>query len=261
MKVLITGAASNIGFSTAISLAKLDNYVYLTVHHEYEIEKVLDKVKELRLENNIECFKLDITLESDRKKIRNLDIDCLINNAAIGIGGSMVEIPIDLMKENFDVNVFSTLRLTQIYLAHLIAEGKSGKVVFMSSIAGIIPISFLGSYCATKASLIMIATNLRKEVRLLNKDIKVKLIEPGIYNTGFNDIMIENKLERNNTYFNDLESITLKQKKLFELIGHDNLESITRKIVEAVLDDSNKLLYRAPLSQVIMTKLYMLLFK
>ena len=44
-------------------------------------------------------------------------------------------------------------------------------------------------------------------------------------------------------------------------MGHDDLDSITKKVVEAVLDNSNKFLYRAPLLQVIMTKLYMLFFK
>ncbi len=261
MNILITGAGSNIGFETGVKLARLNNLVYVTVHHEYEVETVKEKIKRLKLDNNMKCFKLDITSEKDRKKIRDYDIDCLINNASIGIGGSLLELPIELLKENFEVNVFSSLRLTQIYAAHLFANNKEGKIIFISSIAGIIPISFLGSYCATKASLITIATTLRRELRLLTDNIKVKLIEPGIFNTGFNDIMIENKLERESSYFDDLESISLKQKKLFNLIGHDNLNSITEKIVEAVLDNSNKLLYRAPIFQSIMTKLYMLLFK
>ena len=261
MKILITGASSNIGFETGVKLARLNNLVYVTVHHSYEIKTVEEKIKNLNLEDNMKCFKLDITSELDRKKIKEYDIDCLINNAAIGIGGSLLELPIDLLKENFEVNVFSSLRLTQIYAAHLFANNKKGEIIFISSIAGIIPISFLGSYCATKASLITIATTLRRELKILTDKVKVKLVEPGIFNTGFNDIMIENKLERESSYFNNLESISLKQKKLFELLGHDSLNSITEKIVDATLDDSNKLLYRAPIFQSIMTKLYMLLFK
>ena len=260
MNILITGAGSNIGFETGVKLARLNNQVYVTVHHEYEVDTVKEKIKRLKLENNMKCFKLDITNEKDRKKIRDYDIDCLINNAAIGIGGSLVELDVDLLKENFEVNVFSALRLTQIYMAHLLVNNKMGKVIFMSSIAGIIPISFLGSYSATKASLITIATTIRREIRLLTDKIKVKLIEPGIFNTGFNDIMIENKLERESSYF-DLENISLKQKKLFKLIGYDNLNSITNKIVEAVMDDNNRLVYRAPFLESLMTKLYMLFFK
>ena len=165
------------------------------------------------------------------------------------------------LEKNFEVNVFSALRLTQIYASSLFLKKKNGKIVFMSSIAGIIPLSFLGSYCATKASLITIAKVLRKELKLIKRDnsIKVKLIEPGIYNTGFNDLMIENKLNFKSKYFENIEDITLKQKELFSLIGKDNLESITRKIVEAILDDSNKLVYRAPFSQAIGAKLYLML--
>lgn len=260
MKVLITGAASNIGFAVGVKLLKLGHFVYFTVHNDYEIDEVLTKLNKQNLAN-FTCFKLDITNEKDRKKIRDIEVDCLINNAAIGIGGSLIELDIDKLKENFEVNVFSSLRLTQIYLAHLFLEKQPGKVIFMSSIAGIIPISFLGSYSATKASLISIATVLRREVRLLTKDIKIKLVEPGIYNTGFNDVMLENKLAFKSKYFSDLESITLKQKKLFQLIGKDKVTSIANEIVKAVLDDNNKLIYRAPLSQVIMAKLYEILFR
>ncbi len=261
MKILITGARSNIGFETGLRLAKLNHFVYFTVHHESELKTLEEKLRKKGITKNIKCFKMDITNEEDRKIITNLEIDCLINNAAIGIGGSLLDLPIAKLKENFEVNVFSTIRLTQIYAAHLFATKRPGKIIFMSSIAGLIPISFLGSYSATKASLITLATTLRRELRLITKDIKVKLIEPGIYNTGFNDVMIENKLNLKSTYFKDLENITLKQKKLFRLIGKNNLNSICEKIVEAVLDNSNHLIYRAPFSQVIMTKLYLLLFK
>lgn len=255
MKILITGAASNIGYQTGIKLASLGHIVYLTVHHEYELTTLWEKVKHLKL--NIKCFKLDITSELDRKKILKLDIDCLINNAAIGVGGSLLELPLDYLKTNFEVNVFSNLRLSQIYAANLFLNHKKGKIIFMSSLAGIIPIRFLGSYCMTKSSIITMASVLRKEVKLIKPDIQIKLIEPGIYNTGFNDVMIENKLAFESKYFKDLESITLKQKKLFELLGKNKLDSITEKIVKAVLDDSSRFLYRAPFSQVFLVKLYM----
>ena len=260
MKVLITGGASNIAFFLALNLANKGHFVYLTVHHDYSVKSVYEKLK-IRNVKNIECFKLDITKEEDRIKIRDYDIDCLINNAAIGIGGSILEIDIDKMKENFEVNVFSTIRLTQIFAAHLFATKKKGKIIFISSIAGIIPISFLGSYCATKASLISLATALKRELKLITNDIKIKLIEPGIYNTGFNDVMIENKLENKSKYLNDLENISLKQKKLFKLIGRNSYSTIVNKIVDATLDNSSKFLYRAPLIEGIMVKLYMLLFK
>ena len=73
--------------------------------------------------------------------------------------------------------------------------------------------------------------------------------------------MLENKLDTKSSYFKDLENITLKQKKLFKLIGRNSYSTIVNKIVDATLDNSSKFLYRAPLIEEIMAKLYMLLFK
>lgn len=261
MKILITGARSGIGYKTGLTLAKLGNEVILTVRtkeQEENLKKKIEKYQKLNL--YISCFKLDIKDESDRKKITNLDIDCLINNAAIGYSDSILEIDLKKLKENFEVNVFSTIRLSQIYAADLFANKRKGKIIFISSITGIIPIPFLGSYSATKASLITLATTWRKELKLITENIQVKLILPGIYNTGFNDYMFLNNRESKSKYF-DLEVISLKRKQFFKLIGKNNLNSIVYKIVNAVLDNSNKFIYKAPFLDAIIAKFYMLFFR
>lgn len=255
MNILITGASSNIGYYAGINLAKLGHFVYFTVHQERQLSSLKERLKKENL-TNVNCFKLDITNEIDCKKILELDLDCLINNAAIGVGGSLLELPISILKKNFQVNVFSTLRLSQIFAADLFLKNKKGKIVFISSLAGIVPISFLGSYCMTKSCIITMATVLKKELRLINKSISIKLIEPGIYNTGFNDLMIEDKLVRKSLYFKDLENITLKQKKLFHLFGKDDLTSVSNKVVTAVLDESNRFVYMVPFFQGMVSKLY-----
>ena len=260
LKILITGARNGIGYETGIKLAKFGHKVILSVHKEEQLPLLKEKVEKLNL-SNISLIVLDITKEYDRKKIITLDIDCLINNASIGIGGSILDLSIDKIKENFEVNVFSTIKLSQIYAGHLFLTKKKGKIIFISSLASIIPIPFLGAYSATKAALTNLAIALKSELKLITKDIQVKLIEPGIYYTGFNEVMLENKLDINNSYFPNLEDITLKQKKLFKLISSNNLNSITSKIVLSCLDDSNKFLYKAPFKQSIIAKLYMLIFK
>lgn len=258
MKILITGSASGIGFATGVKLLKKGHFVYFTVHRKEQIKTTTNHLKELNLLDNTSVFKLDITEEKDRKQIYDLDIDCLICNAAVGYGGSVLDIPISSLENNFKVNVFSNIELIQMYCGHLFLEKKKGKVVVMSSLAGVIPIPFLGSYCATKSSLISLITCLKKELKLITNDIKVKLIEPGIFNTGFNDVMIENKKE--SIYFKDLEpNLTEIEKKLFQLFGHNNNSCIVRKIVKAVESNSNKLVYSSPLFQKIGARLYSLL--
>ena len=70
-----------------------------------------EKYKNLK---NVECFKLDVTDATDREKIKNLDIDILVNNAAVGEGGSLVEINIDRVRKTFETNVFSTFEIIQM---------------------------------------------------------------------------------------------------------------------------------------------------
>lgn len=260
MKILITGATSGIGYSLTKKLIRNGHYVYLCVHHENEIEKVIEKLKDINYQDRVSVIKLDITNKSDRKLIKKLDIDCLVNQAGIGIGGSLLNLEVKDIRENFEVNFFGTLELTKLYIKS--RKNKRGKVLITSSLAGIYPIPFLGSYCSTKASLSIMARTLKQELKKTNLDIKIKLIEPGAYHTGFNQIMIENKeLLNNDIFLEPIEKIINKQKKLFSYIESKSINSIVNKMYNAIISDNNKLVYRAPLIQVIGIKLYMLFIK
>ena len=264
MKVFITGAASGIGFATAVRLAKLGHYVYIGVHRENQVKPSLEKVRSYGLEERISVLAFDITDAKSRHQIFDLDIDCLINNAALGVGGALLDLSIDAIRYNFEVNVFFTIELIQLYAASLFLKKKSGKVVIISSLAGIVPIPFMSSYSATKASLITFATALRREVKMLGIDISIKLVEPGIYWTGFNEVMIDNqeKYLKEQAYFSSFYSeIRNKQRAFFQFFGKKSLASIEKKMVSASLSHSNKFIYRAPILQVLGAKLYLCLFK
>ena len=106
------------------------------------------------------------------------------------------------------------------------------------------------------------ATCLKKEIKKTNLNIKIKLIEPGAYRTGFNQYMIENKNNLSDSLFTQtLESISSVQQEEFSLIEKKHLSSIVNKMYQAIESDSNKLIYRAPFFQVLGAKLYMLFFK
>lgn len=253
-KILFTGARSGIAKNVIDKLIKLNKYyIYITVHTEKEetcIKNIYNNTK------NITCFKLDITKKEDRNKVINLNIDILVCNAAIGISGSLIEIPIYKVKENFNVNVFSNLELIQLTLKNML-KNQNGKIIIISSLAGIIPIEFLGSYCATKASIIMLAKVLQKELKIVNPNIKIKIIEPGIYKTGFNEIMIDNKNIDNSKYFKSKKNdIEIKDYIMFDFLAHKKLNSISKQIIKAIQKDNNKLIYKAPFFQSIFSKIY-----
>lgn len=260
MNILITGATSGIGYALTEKLIKNGHRVFLGVHTKKEVKTALEKVKEIDYQDRVNVLKLDITKKEDRDIIKSLDVDCLVNQAGIGLGGSLLNMKVSDIRKNFEVNFFGTLEMTKLYIES--RKNKKGKVLITSSLAGLIPIPFLGSYCSTKSALITMATCLRNEMRKTNLNIKIKLIEPGAYKTGFNQIMIENKDILNDSVFNQtLESISQTQKEQFSLMEKKHLSSIVNKMYKAIESDSNKLVYRAPFIQVLVAKLYMLFLK
>lgn len=124
MKIFITGATSGIGFVTAVKLAKLGHYVYIGVHRENQVKPCLEKIRSYGLEEKISVLVFDITDEKSRHQIFDLDIDCLINNAALGVGGALLDLSVDAIRYNFEVNVFSTIELIQLYTASLFLKKK-----------------------------------------------------------------------------------------------------------------------------------------
>ncbi|HHW69655.1 MAG TPA: SDR family NAD(P)-dependent oxidoreductase [Tenericutes bacterium] len=258
-KILITGAAGGIA-ADVINNIKEKYYIYLTVHTAKQLKRINKIYKNNK---NIHCFKLDITNKKDLKKIEKLDIDILINNAAVGIGGSIAELDINKVKENFEVNVFSNFLLTQKVLKNMIKKGK-GKIIFISSIAGIMPINFLGVYSATKASINKLAYTLHNELKYINKNIKVVIIQPGMYKTGFNQVMLNNKydwMEKQSYFKNDINKIMYKENLLFDNFERKKLNSITKTIIKVIEKNNPKLIYRAPLSQTIFSKFHEFFFQ
>ena len=221
-RILYTGARSGIAINTINKIINEDYYLYLTVHTDKQLEYLQNKYKNNK---NIECFKLDITDKKDREKIKNLDIDILINNAAIGEGGSLAEIDMDRVRNNFETNVFSSFEIVQIVLKRMIKKD-NGKIIIMSSLASVIPLNFLGAYCGTKASISHMARILKKELKLITSKIKVVLIEPGMYHTGFNQVMLDNKYNNNiNSYFNyQIRQIRKKENFIFSLLEKKNYD-------------------------------------
>lgn len=250
-KILFTGSRSGIA-KDVIDNLKENYFIYMTVHTKKEEERLKEEYKDKK---NIEVFKLDVISKEDKDKIKELDIDIIVLNAAVGHSGSILEIPIDKIKDNFEVNVFSNIELIQI-ASNKMLDKKKGKIIIISSIAGLIPIEFMGTYCATKASMIMIAKVLKKELNMLNKNIKVKLILPGVYKTGFNEVMRDNKNKYIKKFENQKNKIELKESILFDLLAKNNLKSIRNEIIKAIEANDNKFIYSAPISAKLISKLY-----
>ena len=251
-KILITGARSGI-ISKVIDNIIDDYELYLTGHTDSQVRVMKDKYKNYK---NVTCIKLDITNEDDYRKIENIDIDIYIANAAIAESGSMIEMPVDRIRDNFETNVFSNFKVLQRVLQKMIKKGR-GKVIIMGSLAGKIPMPFLGAYSGSKASLIKMTEALRFELMLLNSDIKVSLILPGLYRTGFNKLAMDKKYDFMdvNSFFEYQLDFIHSYDKFVLFFEQRALTSIVNKICQAIYSDNSKFIYSAPFSQNMFVKI------
>jgi len=109
-------------------------------------------------------------------------IEYLVNNAGYGLIGGIEESSDLEVRANFDVNVFGLLNVTRAILPHMRLE-KSGHVINLSSVFGLIAGAGWGIYCGTKFAVEGISEALAQEVEPFG--IKVTIIEPGYVRTNF----------------------------------------------------------------------------
>lgn len=254
--ILITGARSGMIYPV-IQRLKKNYHVYVTVHTDSEVKSIKRIYKD---DKNIECLRLDIT--KDLNKLNKLDIDVLVCNAAIAESGSLFEIPLDKVKENFNVNVFSNLNLIQKVSKKMIEKGK-GRIVIISSLTSKMPLPFLGSYSGTKAALSVFARTLYYESKLLDSKLDIVLVEPGLYKTGFNKLAFDKKYEfmdYNSFFDTQIELIRNVENMYLWLFEKRSLKSISDKIYEAVTVSNPHYRYSASFSHNLFAKIFNLFY-
>ena len=133
-------------------------------------------------------MKLDITNEADLDAAGAIGANVLLNNAGRGQLGPVADVPIDLVRQVFEVNVFGTLRMTQAAIPAMKAQGW-GRIITVSSIAGVSSGALSAPYAMTKHALEAMSKSLRLEMEPYG--IEVCKLNPGPYATGFNDAMVE----------------------------------------------------------------------
>lgn len=180
---LVTGASSGIGAATARTLQSLGHVVHGAARRT-------DRLADLETEG-IHPLALDVTDEASLQAgvaavlEHSGRIDVLVNNAGYGSYGAIEDVDPAEAQRQFDVNVFGAMRLTQLVLPHMRAQG-GGTVVNISSMGGRFHTPLGGWYHATKFALEALSDALRVEVAPFGIDVVV--IEPGGIATEWADI-------------------------------------------------------------------------
>jgi NAD(P)-dependent dehydrogenase (short-subunit alcohol dehydrogenase family) len=180
--VLVTGASSGFGQLIAQKLAAVGYCVFGTSRKEHPASQ------------GVEMLTLDVTSEAsvqssiNRLLAQTNRIDVLVNNAG-QIHASMIEeTSLEQAKEVFETNFWGVVRVTNAVLP-IMRQQRSGHIINMSSLAGLLGAPGQGFYCASKFALEGYSEALSIELDPFN--IQVSLVEPGYFKTNFNQAMLQ----------------------------------------------------------------------
>lgn len=182
--VLVTGAGRGIGLAITRHMSALGWEVYAGARSEGALLELADLPR-------VHSIRLDIT---DRDSVAALPdalpatLDSVVNNAGIVVNGPVEGLTLDDLSRQLEVNVVAQVAVTQAVLPKIRAA--KGRIVFISSVSGLITTPGTGAYCASKYALESLADALRMELRPWG--IAVSLVEPGPIRTDiWGEILVD----------------------------------------------------------------------
>lgn len=181
--ILITGCSTGIGLTAAQVLKSKGYRVFATARKESDVQKLLSL--------GLESFCLDVNHSSSIEQVltdilakTNGTLDALFNNAGYGQTGAVEDLSRDLIRQQFETNVFGPMELINHVLPIMRKQGH-GRIIQNSSILGIVAMPYYGAYNASKFALEGFSNTLRLELR--DTKIFVSIIAPGPIKTPFRD--------------------------------------------------------------------------
>jgi short-subunit dehydrogenase len=243
--VFITGVSSGIGKQCADYLSGLGYIVYGTSRHQ-----VSENLPYTVLQMDV-TSKTSIELAVQKIIEREKKIDVLINNAGIGIGGTIEEYTDEEIKKQFDTNFFGTLNTCRVIIPFMRKNGE-GLIINISSLGGLMGLPFQGIYSATKYAIEGMSEALRMEIK--SAGIKVVLINPGDFKTNFTDNRITSINQNENSSYKEQFKKTLGVIEHDERNGSDPIK-IAIKISKIIKMKSPKVRYMVGgLEQILFTR-------
>lgn len=175
--VLITGCSSGIGLCVAQGLHTRGYRVFATARKRDDVQRLQ--------EMGLNSFLLDL---DDPGSIKNAiktvlqetggTLYALFNNGAYGQAGAIEDLSREVLRKQFETNLFGWLELTNAVIPIMRKQGY-GRILQNSSVLGLVAMPYRGAYIATKFALEGLSDTLRLELKMSSHDIHVSLIEPG----------------------------------------------------------------------------------
>ena len=246
--IWITGASSGIGKALALGWAKQGAKLILSGRDQQRLEDVAAEIDSNTL---ILPFEVTDTVAMSAAIGTALEwtgsVEVLVNNAGISQRSEAINTSLQVYRDIIEIDLMAPIALTQAILPHMVARG-SGKLVFMSSVAGKVGLPLRTAYCAAKHGLIGYADALRAE--LSTKGVDVHVIAPGSVATnvsrnalnasgekrGVSDQAIDNGIPADEAAAEILSGIAAGQREIIVARGMELALAEMRRTPDELLD-------------------------
>ena len=173
--IFITGCSTGIGYTTALELKSRGYQVIASARNQDDVERLTNE--------GFSTIQLDLAdSESIRQAVKQLieitdgKIDALFNNGAFGQPGAVEDLSREVLRYQFETNLFGTQELTNMIIPLMRKQGY-GRILYNSSVLGFVAMTYRGAYNASKFALEGLADTLRLELH--GSNIHIVIIEPG----------------------------------------------------------------------------------
>jgi len=179
--ILITGCSSGIGWDAAHGLRDAGWRVFATARADADVERLIAQGFEAHQLDYDDSVSIAAAVDWVRRETGGT-LDALFNNGAYAIPGAVEDLPREAFRAIFESNVIGWQELTNLVIPMMRAQGY-GRIVNCSSVLGLVPMKWRGSYVASKFALEGLTDVLRLELK--SSGINVVLIEPGPITSDF----------------------------------------------------------------------------
>jgi NAD(P)-dependent dehydrogenase (short-subunit alcohol dehydrogenase family) len=244
LNVLITGSNSGFGLLAAETFARAGHTVHASLRNRGK-GAALEALKAQGLP--VHLVTLDVTDEASAKVAvaeasAAAPIDVLVNNAGFEVSGAVEHLSDASLKRQFDTNVLGVVRMVR-HVVPAMRERRSGTIINVSSVAGLIAAPFTGAYSASKHAVEAFSEAMWFELRPF--DVRVVLIEPGGFQTNFGDnVIVEPSWDERSPYRSVAERFS-KAMEGFRAGPPQNPQEVADLIVAAATAEDPKLRYLA----------------
>ena len=236
--VLLTGCASGIGLALSREFKRQGFQVFAT---DLSAENIVHLEKEGIITGDCDVRSAASIKACVSKALTIMGrIDVLVNNAGIGVIGPSAELTADDIRRQFEINFFGPCALTVEVLPSMM-DRRSGVIVNMGSVSGVLPTPFAGAYCASKAALHAWSDSLRVELRPFN--VRVITVQPGAVKTNWGIVASKElgRFYRKSSRYAPLAEV-IEQRAKTHLENPTSAEDVASAIVNTVHAGGNGVL-------------------